>query len=116
MPAYNFKKQFAPKVESGEKRQTIRRPRKRRTRLGDALYLYTGMRTKYCRKLRTETCKSVIPISIQANGIYVGLCRRKLSMAECKKIAIADGFESLSDFMDFFESQGLPYHGELIKW
>ena len=52
MPALNFKKEFADKVASGEKRQTIRALRKdgKNPRPGQKLYLYTGMRTKYCRK------------------------------------------------------------------
>lgn len=52
MPAYNFRKQFAPLVESGQKRQTIRTIGKRRhARAGEPLQLYTGQRTKACRKL-----------------------------------------------------------------
>ena len=54
MPALNFKKQFAEKVETGEKRQTVRAKRKRAFVVGDKLYLYTGMRTKYCRKLAVD--------------------------------------------------------------
>jgi hypothetical protein len=31
--------------------------------------------------------------------------------------ARADGFDSLSDMVDFFEKQyGLPFHGQLIEW
>lgn len=37
MPAYNFKAQFAEAVESGRKQQTLRKPRKRPTRVGDKL-------------------------------------------------------------------------------
>lgn len=49
----NFKQQFAEMVESGEKRQTIRRERKghRQIGKGDHLKLYTGLRTKQCRLL-----------------------------------------------------------------
>ena len=39
MPILNYKKQFAPLVESG-----------------DRLYHYTGLRTKACRKLLESTC------------------------------------------------------------
>lgn len=51
MPMFNFKKQFADSVESGEKRQTIRARRKNRPQVGQTAYLYTGARTKACRKL-----------------------------------------------------------------
>ena len=70
MPALNFKAEFAPLVESGEKRQTIRKLRKdgRDPKVGDALYLYTGMRTKKCRKLGIAPCESVQPIEIDEYG------------------------------------------------
>ena len=56
MPALNFQKQFVPLIESGEKRQTIRSQRKQPIKVGDLLYLYTGQRTKNCRKLAESIC------------------------------------------------------------
>ena len=66
MPALNFKKQFADKVERGEKRQTIRALRAdgRNPQPGQTLFLYTGMRTKSCRKLGEAVCSSVEQIDI----------------------------------------------------
>ena len=72
MPAYNFKKQFAPLVGSGEKRQTVRFPRKRQTVKGDTLYLYTGMRTSACRKLVDPTpCTAVLPVMFNDLGMIL---------------------------------------------
>jgi len=51
MPTINFTK-F--KVESGEKRQTIRAVRKRPIKVGDKLHLYSGLRTKKARNLLKE--------------------------------------------------------------
>lgn len=52
MAAYNFKSQFVPKIESGEKTQTVRRIGKRvHAKPGQPVQLYTGMRTKKCRKI-----------------------------------------------------------------
>ena len=64
MVAYNFKPQFVPLIETGAKQQTIRSPRKRHTQPGEAMQLYTGMRTKACRKLVTPDplCISVEPL------------------------------------------------------
>ena len=39
MPAYNFQKQFAPLVESGQKCQTIRKTNKA-AKVGDTAYLH----------------------------------------------------------------------------
>jgi hypothetical protein len=44
MPALDFQARFAPLVESGEKRQTIRKRRKRPIGVGQTLYLWTGQR------------------------------------------------------------------------
>ena len=129
MPALNFQKQFAYKVESGEKRQTIRKLRKRaidNPRSGQTLYLYTGMRTKSCQKLGEVICKSVDQITIEENGdIVVGI--DQLDAWQESKLVEDDGFNTLGDFLDFFrktykskpfsmENDGLPFYGLLIKW
>jgi len=64
MPALNFHKQFAPAVEDGSKRQTIRALRKHPIRSGDHLYHYTGMVTKACRKLREDIATEAVHIEI----------------------------------------------------
>lgn len=119
MPALSFKKEFAPKVESGEKKQTIRRKRKdgRDPKKGQTLYLYTGMRTKSCRKLGEEICKSALPILIGEFDVFVG--GQLLSLEEEKVLAEADGFETVTDFRDFFlDDYSWPgrFEGCLICW
>lgn len=54
MVAYSFNKRFAEPIETGQKRQTIRAPRRRHARVGEQLQLYTGMRTKACRLIRDD--------------------------------------------------------------
>ena len=115
MPAYSFQEQFAPAVEQGKKRQTIRPPRKRPTRPGDTLYLYTGMRTRRCRLLRVATCRAVTPITIHPD--HVILDGRRLSPEETLALARADGFENVEAFFDFFRRRyGLPVRLELVEW
>lgn len=118
MPAYNFKSIFADAVESGEKYTTIRQPRKNPTKPGDTLYLYTGLRTKQARLLRTEKCVSVTPFTYLENYVFK-IGERVLSVNEMHKLAKIDtvGLWSLSMFMNFFyETYGLPFYGELITW
>ena len=118
MPALNFKTQFAEKVESREKRQTIRALRKdgRDTKTGDTLYFYTGMRTKSCRKLGAARAGGVYDIRIYQNRSVI-LSGVLLSHDQVKELAIADGFPCKDDFIDFFETtHGLPFKGKLIKW
>jgi hypothetical protein len=51
MVAYSFKHSFILPISAGTKRQTIRLPRKRHARAGEAVQLYAAMRTRYCRKI-----------------------------------------------------------------
>jgi hypothetical protein len=53
MPSLNFQTQFVRLIESGKKRQTIRPLRKNPIKVGDKLYLFTGLRTKDCKTLVT---------------------------------------------------------------
>jgi hypothetical protein len=118
MPAYNFQKRFAPLVETGVKRQTIRRRRKRLTRMGDTLYLYEGMRTKKCRRLRDpEICRLVLPVAI--SEFAIGLGGALLRTYKAKDVfARLDGFGNWPEMRDWFRKQyGLPFYGgEAIYW
>lgn len=115
MPALNFKKQFASQVESGAKRQSIRANRKRPFACGDTLYLYTGMRSKSCRKLGERAATYVADISIYNNTIIAA--GEELSRSDKRKLARDDGFKNIPDFLTFFkETHGLPFHGQLIQW
>lgn len=115
MPAYNFKPEFALLVESGVKRQTIRRVRKRPTDIGETLFLYEGMRTKNCRLLKKTICLRKESIVIENHDIYLN--GRALKMSEILDLSWADGFETIGEFINFFKKQyGLPFEGEIIKW
>jgi len=120
MPAYDFQKQFASRVASGQKRQTIRATGKRRhARSSDALQLYMGMRTKACRKLVSPDplCREVLPITMcECNGIvFIHIDGKLIDDAEA--LAVADGFRTLGEFLQFFrKTHGLPFQGVLIRW
>lgn len=120
MVAYSFQASFAPLVASGEKRQTIRAEGKRRhARVGDLLQLYTGMRTKSCRKLMAPD-----PVCTFSDAVY--LCRGIGSPAVLiagqevlspDAFARADGFKDFDAMLDWFgKTHGLPFVGVLIRW
>lgn len=112
MPLLNYKKQFAPLVESGKKRQTIRAMRKRPFKVGDRLYHYTGLRTKQCRKLLESVCKEVNEITIYENWIDI-----PGKVVFPVPFARADGFRCWEDMLDFFKTvHGLPFRGQVVKW
>lgn len=120
MPALNFKKQFAVLVESGKKKQTIRELRAdgRNPKPGQTLFLYTGMRTKSCKKLGEAVCSQAWPIYIDKhdNGcVDIFVSGNQLSQDEIDKLSFADGFDNADDFVSFF-SKRIPFSGYLIKW
>ena len=125
MPALNFQARFADPVETHTKRQTIRRVWKRPIKVGDTLYLYTGMRTKRCRKLRTAVCLDVIPIKIfhdhidfKMKAVNMGLWKKQAELDWLlDQFARRDGFDSWEEMRDWFKNRyGLPFEGVLITW
>lgn len=118
MVAYNFQGRFADAVARGDKSQTIRAPGKRRhARKGDRLQLYTGMRTKACRKLREAVCFDVCPITIfEDRGVLFG--PHEISFGpDLDNFARLDGFASWAEMRDWFaQVHGLPFSGVMIRW
>jgi hypothetical protein len=117
------------------KRQTIRARRAdgRDPKPGDTLYLYVGLRTKRVRKLGEVRCRRVERLRIAACRARVGRsgasgsftcsvaqpgCRAtRLDDAQLRRLARADGFENVEEFVAFFERRhGLPFDGYLIRW
>jgi len=95
MPAYSFKERFCPWVIEGSKTHTVRDLRKGRqghAKPGDTVYLYYGMRTKYCRKLGEGICTKVENITISSDSITID--GRKLSWDEMIRFAWKDGFRA----------------------
>jgi hypothetical protein len=126
MVAYNFQAQFAADVESGKKTQTIReRGKKQPPKVGDELKLYTGMRTKNCRLLRSAKCTSIEIVEIRSHRKHVLIGTpsgdtyqfNRLTDGVIEKFAKADGFESVDAFFEFFKtSPGDYFSGFLIRW
>ena len=122
MPAFNFQARFAEMVEDGTKRQTIRAFRKdgrEPCKIGDTLKLYTGMRTKHCRLLRTATCINCVEILLnREHGFqYVAWEDCALQPVVLEDKALKDGFKDGQDMLDWFDqTHGLPFRGWLISW
>lgn len=113
MPALNFQARFAPLIISGAKRQTIRRVRKTPIKPGDRLCLYTGMRTKGCRKIGEAVCEDTASVWIYDDHINVG----GRYFPPLDLFAKADGLSSWAEMRDFFrEHYGLPFKGVIIYW
>ena len=114
MVALNFQPQFADDVAAGRKTQTIRRSA--RAKAGQRLQLYTGQRTKACRKLAEAVC---------IDCGYVGLTERGISLWDASRypgnkddFARADGFESYAAMWKWFSERYKTnsFTGYIIRW
>lgn len=120
MPAFNFQKQFSFMVEQKMKRRTIRI--KQRCKPGDRVYLYTGMRTKACRKLGEAICTRVSAVTIHENSYALAIPGATDLFIEGRACALElfamlDGFESWADMISWFQKNGgLPFKGFLHQW
>lgn len=112
MVALNFKKQFEEAIVSGRKRQTVRAPRKRPIRAGQGLQLYVGLRTRGARKIADAVCTSTHPISILPGG-RMRVAGAWITKEMKEQFARSDGFDSLDEFLAFFD---LPFEGRVILW
>lgn len=123
MVAYSFKARFAEPILAGTKRQTIRAIGKRRhARPGDALQLYTGMRTKHCRKIADEVCTESVPITIEWRDVaFIAIDGNIIpaSFRALSEFAMRDGFRSIDDMREFWRVNhpGVEvFDGVLIRW
>lgn len=127
MPAYSFKERFVPMILDGTKRQTIRAKRKHQVKEGDILYLFYGMRTKHCKRLKGERCVAVNDIEILQNGTVV-IDGIKVTDSVLNFFAWSDGFRpegsteenpagAFNLMIRFWkQTHSLPFKGDIIYW
>ena len=118
MPAINFKQRYGEAILAGTKTQTIRAPRKDHrptASKGQIVALYTGMRTKSCRKLMDVLCTNTSQIVIDNDPYRIIVNGTPVKDEDA--FVKADGFDGFLDFVEFFDkTHGLPFHGTLIEW
>lgn len=113
---------FIDKILSGEKRQTIRKAGKKweNVKVGDKLTLYTGLRTKDCRKLGEAEVESIDNIDIESSLRVFSRIRindKYLLIREMRELALNDGFSTIDAFLEFFQDHyGEHFNGKIIKW
>jgi len=93
MVAYSFKSSFLAPIYEAEKRQTIRLPRKRHARPGEALQFFTGPRMKPVR-IGAAVCKSVCDVRLDFDKHEIALDDAIVvsEPAELNAFAVRDGF------------------------
>ncbi len=123
MPQFNFQARFAPAVESGAKRQTVRAPRKARPRVGQTARLFTGLRTPAARCLGRHEITDVRDVKVEDDGT-IWLERPEwgdglfpLVVGTGDTFAQADGFASADELVGWIrDTHGLPFAGVVTYW
>ena len=132
MPSLNYIAALAPLVENGQKRCTIRARRKNPIEIGSNLHHFTGLRTRYVRRLRqVDVCAVAVPVRMRwvTRGTYrsfeLQMNGRKLSVSEIQDLADRDGFKILKgphkSALEAFKAWFLPpgrdeFIGQYIEW
>lgn len=117
----NFKPQFADAIKGGQKCQTVRKKGKRKFKVGQQLQLYMGQRTSKCRKIADSVVTKLQEIYIDKYDGFtlpnVEVDGKQIWADELTALAIADGFEHWSHFIEFFHYHyPLPFVGQIIHW
>jgi hypothetical protein len=114
MVAFNFQEQFVDDVTSGRKTQTIRQ--KARAREGDMLQLYTGQRTKSCRKIADAICLGSTYIGMTEYGVTFG--DKSPFPSYIDEFARADGFENYAAMWKWFSERykTQSFTGYITRW
>jgi len=122
MVAYSFQRRFVAPILAGTKCQTIRADRRRHARPGEALQLYTGMRTKHCRLIARASCIEIVPVTLlfsddpDDEGVMLPGFGHPGGL---DGFARDDGFVDWSDLRAFWREQHPAidaFTGVLIRW
>lgn len=114
MVAYSFKPSFIADIRGKVKRQTIRLPRKRHARAGEALQLFTGPRMKPVR-LGAALCVSVRDVRLDFTADQVTLDDFEVIEGDdaLNAFAIRDGFQVPARLRDLSDMPAWEY---MARW
>jgi hypothetical protein len=120
MALINFSREdFIDAVTNGSKHFTVRQLRKNPIKKGEALQLYTGLRTKQAKKLRDTICKNVWDIKIEnkKDEFLFWLDDNQLTSKKVKDISNKIGFDLVEEWTEYFKQKyKFPFKGQLIEW
>ena len=111
-------KEYARRTRIKPKTTTIRAMRKKPFQKGDSLYLFSGQRTKNCRRLGKVTCRKTeeLVIEEESPGVYkIIINGANLSDEAAKNVALEDGFTTFKEMILWFrKTHGFPFVGQRI--
>jgi hypothetical protein len=116
-----FKEQFVEPILKGNKIHTIREDKHDRWKVGMAMHMATGVRTKKYNQFEVKKCTGVESIDLdpKSRKIFIDAinnhtyCGIELKEKEIMFLVKNDGFNSVDDFWDWFRE---PFYGKIIHW
>lgn len=115
-----FKERFEDLIKSGSKIHTIRADKPNKWKSGMLIHFAKGVRTKNYINFQMGQCFSTQRIKIEydniqpcGNVLSITVDDRSLTPEEIEMLAKNDGFDSVSDFLDFFDKD---FRGKIIHW
>jgi hypothetical protein len=114
-----FKPQFAPLVESGAKKQTVRPTPKRMPKIGEQFSGREWLGKPYRSKQRELVSGVIVAVETIKIGLagHTTLAGVELREKERDNFAVCDGFSFGSEMVLWFLHQhGLPFEGIVIYW
>lgn len=110
------KTNFVAKILSGEKIHSIRDDKHDKWKVGNKIHFCINMRTKAYQQFKVDICKSIQKISIKYETVFepvIIIDERKLKFSEFESLAKNDGFNSVMDFLIWFDKD---FEGKIIHW
>ncbi|MGL6121667.1 MAG: hypothetical protein ACRC1W_01260 [Shewanella sp.] len=119
MALFNFKPQFVDSIIDGTKGGTIRAYRKYPVKVGDTMYLYTGLRSAHAKKLLEVPCIEYYDIEIESKCVtlFGNVNHNNFFLFDepiLNKFAIGDGFANWNDMCAFWK--GESFKGFHARW
>ena len=116
-----FKPEFEPKIQSGVKIHSIREDLKDRWKPKMTVHMAVGVRTKHYRCFMVRKLWHVARIEIRYNGcgldeiIAPDIIIDRYHLKDWEKLVLAknDGFDSLGDFLQWFNKD---FTGKILHW
>jgi hypothetical protein len=115
-----FNKQFGPRILDGSKIFTIRDKRKVTPKVGETIYMYSGLRTKWVMPISKDhkyTGSQIVRITIERlnpDGFFLSIAVydnegdvliRSLHESQRSAFVKYDGFDSQRDFCEYWWKQ-----------
>ena len=115
-----FKPQFKKPILQKSKKHTIREDKNDRWKPGMKIHFATGVRTRLYHQFYEGFCKSTQKIQILWDNISLNvefvsilIDGRLIDLDEVETLAINDGFEDVSEFLNWFSED---FEGKIIHW